>query len=83
MRDGDLQFSNVDDPPQADCPGVFLDWQIDTNQPNGNDINSDEQDCIAFQKTADNANAFQDKACSALYGVLCKATASKDLIKTQ
>ena len=78
MRDGTVQFSNVDDPSSTSCPGVFLDWQIGTNQPNGNTAagspGQNEQDCIAFEKAADDANAFQDKACGSLYGVLCKAT---------
>ena len=72
MRDGRWQFSNVDDPSSASCPGVFLDWQIDTSQPNGNTGGQSEQDCIVFEPVA--THSFQDRACGTSYHVICKAT---------
>ena len=61
-------FKNIDDP--AHCPGVFLDWQTDTDQPNG----GRNKNCIAFDSKRRNSEAFRDRNCvNNQFGVLCKA----------
>ena len=71
-QSSEAMFKNINDP--AHCPGVFLDWQIDANQPNG----GSNQNCIAFNSKSSNSAAFHDKSgVSNQYGVLCKAISGK------
>ncbi|XP_072046576.1 uncharacterized protein [Amphiura filiformis] len=70
-RFSELVFKNLNDP--EECPGVFLDWRINSqSQPNGGIDGQADEDCITFQQM-DNYRALQDKDCTHNFGVLCKA----------
>ncbi len=83
-------FVNVDDPPSDICPGVYLEWQKSDverqNQPNGNEDNQEDQDCIILIEkdegvavTGTDSQPFQDKACYWRdgYQTFCKHTTCK------